>query len=272
MDEANLSVRTGMYEALRVDLTSQRSTLNRVHLNQMLSLSLWNSLPTSGDSLQYCRSMRKRRRDRVRLPLPNIKQLESWASQSQIDFLILDTDTSTAGKSFMVDLIDLVRESDMPIIWALRYANYWNRPVTMREIMQTLVLQAMEVASNHLLNDDFPVTVEQLREAAYLSDWITILHRLLSRLHHIFIVLDCDILAHATERVRSLAIDLLDMLRWKLSGNVKIVVAMSSVTVHYAKALECAGACIRIRVGDFNYMSSRRLKPLGFQHRRAYAR
>ena len=242
-------MRAGMYKEIRLDLASQRATLSRVHLNQMLTLPLWNSLPTSGESLQFCRSMRRRRRERTRLPLPDIKKLETWSSQGNNPILLIDTYNPLTAKTFMIDLIDLILDNRLPIIWALRYANYWNQCMSATDIARTLVLHTMQAGADRLLDSPFPVTVEQLREAASLGEWVAILNRLLSGSNHPFIVLDADLLSHATAHERSQALEMLDLLRLNLSGDIKIVTASSSVSRAYAEELEDSDACIRIRTG-----------------------
>lgn len=237
-----------MYKEIRLDFASQRATLNRVHLNQMLSLPLWNSLPTSGESLQFCRSMRNRRRERTKLPLPDMKKLETWNSHKDNVVLLIDTNVPIVAKAFMVDLIHLILDNRRPIIWALRYAEYWDRCTSVTDIIRMLVLQAMQVSANCLLDNPFPVTVEQLREAASLGEWTAILNRLLSRINHVFIALDAALLSHATAHERSEALEMLDMLRLKLSGNVKIVTDRSSVSRAYAEELERSNACIKIQI------------------------
>ena len=239
-----------MYKEIRLDFASQRATLNRVHLNQMLSLPLWKSLPTSGESLEFCRSMRNRRRERTKLLLPDVKKLETWASQRNNAVLLIDTYMPIVAKRFMVDLIDLILDNRLPIIWALRYVNYWDQRTSATDVIRMLVLQTMQVSADRLLDSAFPVTVEQLREAASLSEWVAILNHLLCSISHAFIALDADLLAHATSHERSETLEMLDMLRLKLSGNVKIVTATSSVNRAYAEELEHSNACVKIQTGN----------------------
>lgn len=239
-----------MYQEIRLDFASQRATLNRVHLNQMLSLPLWNSLPTSGESLQFCRSMRNRRRERTKLPLPDVKKLERWSSQRKNAVLLIDTYTPVVAKTFMVDLIDLILENRLPIIWALRYIDYWEQRMSAADVIRMLILQTMQVGADGLLNSPFPVTLEHLREASSLNEWVGILNHLLSHISHAFIALDADLLAHATAHERSEALEMLDMLRLNLSCNVKIVTATSSVTRAYAEELEHSNACVKIETGN----------------------
>ena len=243
-----------MYKEIRLNFASQRATLNRVHLNQMLSLPLWSSFPTSGESLRFCRSMRNRHRERTKLPLPNIKKLETWTSQKSSTILLIDSYMPIVAKTFMVDLINLIIEHHIPIIWALRYADYWDQCMSVVDIVRILVLQTMQVCADSLLNSPFPITVEQLREAASLSEWIAILNRLLSSISHVFIALDSELLAHATAHERSEALEMLDMLRLNVSDKVKIVTGISSVSRAYAEELELSNACVKIpasNLGDW---------------------
>lgn len=238
-----------MYKEIRLDLASQRATLSRIHLNQMLTLPFWNSLPTSGESLQFCRSMRRRRRERIKLPLLDIDRLNSWNAQQSNAVLFIDAQNSLVAKTFMIDLVNLALESNLAIIWALRFANYWERSMSATDIARMLVLQAMQAGADQLLNSPFPVTVEQLREAAGLDEWVAILNHLIPNSGHVYIVLDADLLAHATAHERSQAMEMLDLLRLRLSGNIKIVAATSSVSRGYAEDLEDLNACIRIHTG-----------------------
>lgn len=192
--------------------------------------------------------MRNRRRERTKLPLPDMKKLETWNSHKDNVVLLIDTNVPIVAKAFMVDLIHLILDNRRPIIWALRYAEYWDRCTSVTDIIRMLVLQAMQVSANCLLDNPFPVTVEQLREAASLGEWTAILNRLLSRINHVFIALDAALLSHATAHERSEALEMLDMLRLKLSGNVKIVTDRSSVSRAYAEELERSNACIKIQI------------------------
>jgi hypothetical protein len=194
--------------------------------------------------------MRDRRRERTRLPLPDVKKLETWASQGTSAILLIDTYRPMVAKTFMVNLIDLVLDNCLPIIWALRYADYWDQRTSATDIVRMLVLQTMQLCANNLLDSPFPLTVEHLREAASLDEWVAILNRLLCRISHAFIALDADLLAHATAYERSEALEMLDMLRLKLSSNVKVVIATLSVSRAYAEELEHSNACVKIQTGD----------------------
>ncbi len=193
--------------------------------------------------------MRTRCRDYTKLLLPDVKKLETWTSQRNSAVLLIDSYLSTVEKTFMVDLIDLILGKRLPIIWALRYADFQDQRMSVVDVIRMLVLQAMQVGADHLLDSTFPVTVEQLREAASLGEWVAILNQLLSSISHAFIALDASLLAHATAHERSEVPEMLELLRLKLSSNVKIVTSTSSVSRGYAEELERSNACIKIQTG-----------------------
>ena len=194
--------------------------------------------------------MRNRRRERTKLPLPDVKKLETWTSQKKNAVLLIDTYMPIVAKTFMVDLIDLILDNRLPIIWALRYTDYWDQRTSVTDVIRMLILQTMQVGADHLLDSPFPVTLEQLREAASLREWVAILNHLLTSISHAFIALDADLLGHATANERSEALEMLDMLRLNLSCNVKIVTATSSVSRAYAEELEYSKACVKIQTGN----------------------
>lgn len=238
-----------MHDEIRLDLHNQRAILNRVHFNQMLSLPLWNNLPTSGESLHYCMSLRKRRREYTKLPLPEIDKLQRWDSMPTSSLLVIDTYLPSLGKIFMIDMINLIREHRMPIVWALRYAGYWERRPTVIDLVRMLVLQTMHIYAERLLEEPFPVAVEHLLEAAGLEDWIAILNRLfMSRKGSAFIVLDSDLLSFATDHERREAIELVEMLRARLSCHAKILVSSANLSRSYVEDLSDSDACVKIQV------------------------
>ena len=100
--------------------------------------------------------------------------------------------------------------------------------------------------------------MEQLREATNVPDWIAILNRLLTSRTQAFIALDADLLNHATANNRETAREMLDLLRTELPGNIKIVVAVSSVGWTYVEELKHDNACIKIRTGNLDRIQPRK--------------
>lgn len=215
----------------------------------MLSLPFWNPLPTSGRSLEYCRSLRRRRREYAKLPLPDVAKLSTWSSRPGNALLLINTHLPDVAKCMSIDLIDLIKRHDVPIIWALRFEEYWEKNLRPVDTIRMLVLQAMQLTAEHLMSTPFPVTVEHLREASTLGDWISILDRLLMNLK-VFVVLDTDLLSHTTYYERSEAQEVLECLQLKLSGHVKIIAATPSVGRDYAEHASRTTECFVIQAGD----------------------
>ena len=236
-----------MHKEIHLDLTSQRSTLNRVHLNQMLTLPLWDQLPTSGESLHYCQSMRRRQHEMAQLFLPRTESLAQWASENRTSVLLLDTYLPLAAKAFTIDMISLLRSQTVPVIWALRSEGYWDRPFNLMDLVQVLVVQAMQVGAGHTLESSFPVTVEALREASCLADWVNILDRLLTTSPHTFIVLDAELVSHATSSNRGIAQSLIESLRRQLTCSAKIFATTSCLSRGYVEELSTSSNCIMLQ-------------------------
>jgi hypothetical protein len=97
------------------------------------------------------------------------------------------------AKDFIVDLIGLIRASQVPVIWALRFPNFWDRTFDLVDILRLLVLQALDL-NPAMLASEHPLTLSHLRAAASQTEWLQILDRALYGLKEIYIVVDPDLL------------------------------------------------------------------------------
>ena len=219
-----------------------------VQLNQILSMSFLEKLPTSGESLEYCQSIRRRSRHRMPLPLPDVSRLADWASEPTSSLLVLQGASSVASKAFMIDLIDLVRDAKMPILWALRYANYWDSPTTSIDILRMLVLQALQMNPQAMAQGPFPVTMAGIREAATVSDWLQILARALQGVSRIFIALDSGLIAHATADDAHQGTELVEAFRSRLATSVKVFASASNLDRAYVADRHTNRQCISLQM------------------------
>ncbi|MCJ1394412.1 hypothetical protein MMC18_007290 [Xylographa bjoerkii] len=187
-----------LHKEVRIDFKQQGDMLCSMQLNQILSISFLEKLPSSGESLEYCQSIRRRSRHRSQLPLPEVSRLTRWAAEPTSSSLLLRGGSTTVAKAFMIDLVDLVRDAKLPIIWALRFANYWESSYTCIDILRILVLQALQLNPRALVCDSHPITLAHMREAATIREWLSILARPLRYVPRIFIALDTEFLSHVT--------------------------------------------------------------------------
>lgn len=237
-----------MHKELHLDLRTQKEMICSVQLNQVLSMSSLEKLPTSGESLEYCQSIRRRSRHRMTLPLPDVSRLANWASEPTKSLLVLQGTSSTVSKAFMIDLIDLVRNTKMPILWALRYENYWDSPTTSIDILRMLVLQALQLNPQVMAQGPYPITLAGMREAATASDWLEILARALQGVPRIFIALDSCLLMHATKNDTHQSTELIEGFRSTLVTSAKVFASASSLDRAYVADRHTNRQCISLQM------------------------
>lgn len=237
-----------MHKELRFDFREQADMLCSIQLNQILSISFLEKLPTSGESLEYCQSIRRRSRRRLELPLPEVSRLSHWAALRRHSLLILRGGSLTVSKAFLIDLIDLVRDTKLPIIWALRYANYWESSNTCIDVLRMLVLQSLQMNPRVLAQGPNPITFAHMREAASTADWLRILAHALHGLPRIFIALDSGLLSHVTTNDKGEATELVDLLLSGLPGSVKIFVSAVNLQPNYIDKRSIGKACITLQM------------------------
>ena len=243
-----------LHDEMRTDLRFQRRILREIQLGQVLSMSFMHKLPSSGESLSYCQSMRSRRRERTRLRLPAISTLEHWASEPRSSLLLVQGRTGRASKDFMVDTTVLIRETKLPILWAMRFADYWKTDIAWVDILRVLVLQALQINPGALTDSAHPLTVMELRDASDESDWLLILQRALQGVERIFIVLDADLLGYAIAGDKHMATKCLEMMKRKLASTyIKIFVTKSIVQEAYIREHWDPGSWSNIQVSQDQY-------------------
>jgi len=124
--------------------------------------------------------MVKRRRNRTGLLLPDVPQLQVWSKCARSSFLITESSSGQAAKDFLINLIELIRNNDRRILWALRSPDYWERSLTGVDILRMLLIQSLQINSAALTSKDHPITMTHLREVVDESDWFALLSRALT--------------------------------------------------------------------------------------------
>lgn len=206
---------------IQLDVTESKGMIAEVQLGQILNMSFMTTLPTSGESLQYCQSFERRHRQkRTTTLLPDLSQLETWSRQPQSSFLITQSTSSLAARDFLVRLINLIRSSDHRILWALRFADYWERESTYIDVLRMLFMQALQLNPSALTSPNHPISVTAIREAVCEADWLELLNRALRGIPCAYIVLDADLLNHVTGQSRYETAKLIEAMPRLVSGTV----------------------------------------------------
>lgn len=222
-----------LQQRMCLDLREQTEMIYNIQLTEILSLSFMCSLPTSGESLGYCRSIRARDPARTSNHLPDLSTLETWSSEPRSSMLLTQNSSTQTAKSFMIDLITLIQQNKYPIIWALRFPNFWDKDPTYTDILRMLVIQAIQMNPSSI-SGPTPITAVHLREASDEADWLSILKRALTSIAQVYIVIDADLLSLASKNSAYRATRMIEKFPEILDGvNVKIVVSMANIDQEY---------------------------------------
>jgi hypothetical protein len=221
-------------QRIQVDITSSSDGINQIKLNQILDLSFMVRLPSSNESLNYCQTMQQRRRGRTKMLLPDTTQMQKWSSRPNSHFLITETTSKQASKDFVIDILGVIRGHGIPVLWALRFPNYWELQVTFTDILRVLVRQALQMNPDATTKEPNPLTAVHLREAESEEDWLRILNRALYGVPQVFVVLDADLLNHVMAHDRYSTTKLLEQVAQSVKSVLKIVISSSTVDVGYA--------------------------------------
>jgi hypothetical protein len=231
MAVASQSVHTQM----QVDLSQSKTMIANIQLAQILNMPFAEHLPASGECLRFCQSMVKRTRYGSRLLLPNTTQLQDWSDRPQSSFLFFQSTSVQVAKAFLINLVDLIREQNFRILWALRFPDYWERKLTNLDILRMLVIQSLQINPHVLTSSAHPITITHLREAVNERDWLVLLNRALIGLSYVYIVLDADLLSHATGQDRYVATKLVEAFPTMVTSTVvKLIVSNAGVDEDYA--------------------------------------
>ena len=219
---------------VRLNVISEREAISSNQLSQIAALPVFVSLSSSQDTLDYCSSMQRRKRgSRVRSRL-QISRLELWATSPQSSLLILDNSIGRPSKDLFIDLVQLLSVSGKPLIWALRFADYWDTELSLSSILSMLVIQALQLNPFPLTRTPNPLTSTHFGTAASDMDWLRLLNQSLSTLPQIFIAIDTALIAAATGNSTYRASRWLQsLLETMKSTSVKLFVESNAVDLDY---------------------------------------
>jgi hypothetical protein len=223
-------------DQIKVDVSESKTMIANIQLGQILDMSFATNLPASGECLGFCQSMVKRSRCRTRILLPNIAQLQRWSSHPRSSLLVTKCSSGQAARDFLVHLVGVIRASDCQVLWAFRFADYWVRNLTSIDILRMLVIQALQINPKCLTSSLYSITMTHLREAADEKDWLNLLNRAVAGLSFVYIVLDADLLGHATGQDRYLSTKLIEAFTKVVNSTVvKVVISTSGIDETYAE-------------------------------------
>jgi hypothetical protein len=150
--------------------------------------------------------------------------------------LFTHSSNTQVSKDFLVDIVGLIREASVPVIWALRFKDFWDKPFTSTDLVKTLINQALQINPDILTSGSHPPTVASFRDAVDERDWLKILDRLLQGVPMLYIVLDADLVGYAIRQNGFETTKLLELFtRVVTSTAVKIMVSDTVIDESYAR-------------------------------------
>ncbi|OAL57159.1 hypothetical protein IQ07DRAFT_29630 [Pyrenochaeta sp. DS3sAY3a] len=228
---------------IQLDLQSHTTMIRTIQLNQIISAPFMNDITSSGTSLTYCSAFARRQGHAITLASSEVEGLRNWSKNYDISYLIMESRDAVYGKNLLLNLLQQIQTAKRPIIWALRFADYRKQSPSIEYILRTLVLHALEINSNALALQDFPISLASLRGASSQDDWLSILNRCLAGLEMVYIVIDPDLLRFAAEENSCTAADLLLALGQDItSTRIKIIVSSLGINKGYFTRLSAAGS------------------------------
>jgi hypothetical protein len=256
-----------LHDQIQVDVSESKTMIANIQLGQILDMSFAMNLPASGECLGFCQSMVKRSRCRTRILLPNIAQLQRWSGHPRSSLLMTKSSSGQAARDFLVHLVSVIRANNFQVLWALRFADYWARNLVSTDILRMLVIQALQINPKCLTSSLYSITMTHLREAVDEKDWLNLLNRAIAGLPFVYIVLDADLLVHATGQDRYLSTKLIEAFQKVVNSTVvKIVISTSGVDETYAENnwdLDCWSKLRTDEVVERTLRHRRRLKARG---------
>jgi hypothetical protein len=180
-----------------VDLSGQRLHYEASQIELIQSLPFFTKVPSHEEALQYCRSMSRRRYARVPCSLSSndMHILRTWFMNKESAVLIGEAHgIRTSSRDFAVNLLDLVRQTQISAIWALPAPRIIDNIPDIEDILACLVIQVLELNPSVLSTGVNPISTRHFKAPGTLEKWLQILQRSMQGMKSLLIVLDFTML------------------------------------------------------------------------------
>lgn len=164
---------------------------------------LLDDTPDSSQSLAFCKSMRRRRRQTLPTQLPGatLSKLRPWVSDPSSSMVLAQgRGIKTSSLDFAVDFLDAILDRNYPVIWALPGDNDSPQPnPSVIGILRSLISQLLEIESDQNLNGGTPVHLRQFQGNTSIRHWFQLLERCIANFPRLFIILDTSLVQRSIE-------------------------------------------------------------------------
>jgi hypothetical protein len=178
--------------------------LRQHEMLQIASIPTLSRLPNAEESLQYCRSIKIRRRTHWLIDPSQISKLREWHEDPHAYPILVAhcRGPYNVARDFSVELLDMIRESGVSAIWGLSY-NASDEGVSLMGLLLSLVLQGL--ALNPKVLNDGTISNYHLQQASTEDQCFKLLGGCLSGLSKLYIILDMAVVNAAVKYDERLA-------------------------------------------------------------------
>lgn len=167
------------------------------------TILLLDDTPDSSQSLAFCKSMRRRRRQTLPTQLPGatLSKLRAWVSDPSSSMVLAQgRGIKTSSLDFAVDFLDAILDRNYPVIWALPGDNDSPQPnPSIIGILRSLISQLLEIESDQNPNGVSPVHLRQFQGNTSIRHWFQLLERCIANFPRLFIMIDTSLVKCSLE-------------------------------------------------------------------------
>lgn len=164
---------------------------------------LLDDTPDSSESLAFCKSMRRRRRQTLptQLPVATLSKLRAWVSDPSSSMVLAQgRGVKTSSLDFAVDFLDAILDRNYPVIWALPGDSDSPQPnPSVTGILRSLISQLLEQESGTAPNGGNSVSLRQFQGSTGIQHWLQLLERCIAVFPRLFIIIDLSLVQCSLE-------------------------------------------------------------------------
>jgi hypothetical protein len=213
------------------ELAQQAGIFRQRQIMQIAAIPVLRHIPNPDESLDYCRSIKRRRRSHILLDTAQITKLQHWHQTADAFPLLIARciGLRTVTRDFSVELLDTIRGSNVPAIWALSQPN-WDEEelLSLESLLLSLSMQALVLNPQVLSASINPISSCHFENISNEDQGFKLLRRCLSGVKRMYIVLDLTLVHAAVEyncgRTSTFVQNFINLLLGRLEKGIKLVI------------------------------------------------
>ncbi|KAK8250827.1 hypothetical protein HDK77DRAFT_439436, partial [Phyllosticta capitalensis] len=167
-----------------------------IQLSQIMAFTASSSNNPDQARLYYAsmRSLRRRRKGIEPSIFQHSKNLKSWGSspESSIIHVVGSFQVRHVARDFAADMIDLVSEAKIPVVWALQQQGKATDEYTAVDVLKGLVSQVLTQNQTLLNEKSASICATKFQSARTESEWFSLLGHALNGLKDVCFVIDIE--------------------------------------------------------------------------------